>query len=50
VDIGSYRILPARAWLDRAGTSEKLRRVLRTSWERTVATIEAWGVRANRDP
>jgi poly-gamma-glutamate synthesis protein (capsule biosynthesis protein) len=50
VDIGSYRILPARAWLDRAGTGEKLRRALRTSWERTVATIEASGVRAQRDP
>jgi poly-gamma-glutamate capsule biosynthesis protein CapA/YwtB (metallophosphatase superfamily) len=49
VDRGSYRILPVRDWLDQAGT-RKLRRALRISWERTVAAIEAAGVRAQRDP
>ncbi len=49
VDRGSYRILPARDWLDRAG-ARKLRRALKISWERTVAAIEAAGVRAQRDP
>jgi poly-gamma-glutamate synthesis protein (capsule biosynthesis protein) len=49
VDRGSYRILPARDWLDRAG-ARKLRRALKISWERTVTAIEAAGVRAQRDP
>ena len=49
VDRDSYRILPARDWLDRART-RKLRRALRISWGRTVAAIEAAGVRAQRDP
>lgn len=49
VDRGSYRILPAREWLGRAGT-RRLRRTLRTSWKRTVVAIEAAGVGGQRDP
>jgi poly-gamma-glutamate capsule biosynthesis protein CapA/YwtB (metallophosphatase superfamily) len=49
VDRGSYRILPAREWLGRAGT-RRLRRTLRTSWRRTVVAIESAGVGGQRDP